>query len=151
MKKLFLLPIIALSVGCNNGHHFIKDRWQKENTSICDNRHTSFDEANRIQGSRHGKEVRITGRLVYEFDETAIFPIYEFSEFKPVWIDLMSVDSTLHHFLLKHDGAFIKAVGKLDTIPMYYDSYFYQCAIKDISCVEISKFEKKHEENSPEN
>jgi len=142
MNKLFLLVIMVLSVGCNDRHHLVRDHWQKENISVPESYYTLFDEVNSINGNLHGKEVKIRGRLVYEYDETAIFPINEFSDFKPIRINLTSIDSTLHFFLLKYDGALIELTGLLETISSYYDDNHYKYAVRDISYVDITKYIK---------
>ncbi|WP_133640925.1 hypothetical protein [Sphingobacterium paludis] len=96
---------------------------------------TWFGNIEQKMPSLHGNEVKLQGRLVYEYDDVAIYPFNDPSDFKPV--SLQVDEDELHDFLVEHDDALVTITGTLDTTA-YYDERQYSGSIKDIVHVEVS-------------
>lgn len=98
---------------------------------------TFLHEVDAKKADLHGKTITLRGRLVYEYDDVAIYPIHDHGRLKPVWIHLDQDESELHDFLLENDQALVTIVGVLDTADLFDDSQ-YSSAIKDILSVDVS-------------
>lgn len=109
-----------------------------------------FDEVSEKSAEElHGKIVHVRGKLVYEYDEAAIYPFYHESGFKPVWIHVGDSDPKLHQFLKEHDGEMTTIVGVLDTAS-YVDKFVYSSLLRDIQSVSVNpanNFENKSQSN----
>lgn len=79
-------------------------------------------------------EVYLKGRLVYNFDEAAIYPTKEGTEGDPVWLTVENNDLGLHEFLLENAGATVAIQGTLSEYS-HLDSLLYGASIKDITLV----------------
>lgn len=103
----------------------------------------NFDEINKKKVSQlHRKEVLIRGRLVYEYDETAVYPFFEETGFRPVWINLKSHELALHRFLLANHGTSVAIQGVLDTTQII-DKNSYSSALVEINYVSAIGYRNK--------
>jgi|GEM_PF-1642813 len=133
----FFLVLIFLSVffmvSCDSGRYtWTRAKWQNSNANLIENNVPFFDEINKTKlKDLHGKEVQVRGRLVYHYDEAAIYPFNE-GDFKPVWIVITAEDIELHQFLMEHGGGMVTAIGTIDTTELI-DSYIYSSSISDIN------------------
>lgn len=104
---------------------------------------TRFDEiSNKKAAQLHHAEVLISGILVYEYDETAIYPFFHETGFSPVWIDVKSHESVLHRFLLHNHGASVVIQGTLDTTQLI-DKTSYSSAIVKLKYVSAKSYRKQ--------
>lgn len=136
--KFFIILIffsVFFIVACDSGRYtWSKAKWQNGNTELTENNAPFFDEINRAKlKDLHGKEVQVRGRLVYHYDEAAIYPFNE-GDFKPVWIAINAENIELHQFLMEHAGGMVTAIGTIDTTELI-DSYTYSSSISDINYV----------------
>lgn len=117
------------------------DRWISQNKVDNQAEHVYFDEINTISGDQHGKQIKIRGRLTYEYDEAAVYPLTDYTGYKPIWIHIEASDLQLHQFLLQKDKALITLTGELDTAEGF-DRFEYSAAIKNIQIAEITQILK---------
>ncbi|HWV73669.1 MAG TPA: hypothetical protein VN040_18230 [Pseudosphingobacterium sp.] len=144
MVRIYVISFIVLSVtSCIDRHHqVITSEWfhpdfNKYETPI------RFDEiSNKKVAQLHHAEVLIHGRLVYEYDETAVHPFFEETGFSPVWLDVKSHESALHQFLLNNHGASVIIQGTLDTAQLI-DKTNYSSAIIKLKYVSARSYRKQ--------
>lgn len=133
---LFLLFITLL--GCKDRRYrLVSDHWRSMQAPQTEAETARFDEVNREKRTLHGKEVKVRGKLVYEYDDAAIYPFNDCSDFKPIWLHIDQDEVDLHTFLLKNDEALVTIVGVLDTI-QWFDERQYGGALKDIVHVDVT-------------
>ncbi|MET0464646.1 MAG: hypothetical protein ABW007_15890 [Chitinophagaceae bacterium] len=120
-----------------------KATWAKEEGRVVEPLEFSFNGISPIDKALHGQVVRIHGRLMYNFDEAAIYPIFQESDVKPLWMSLDDMDSILHCFLMEHDQSAVAVTGKLDTLTRMFDQYNYQFSIRDIHVIEVVQSVRK--------
>ncbi|KGE13475.1 hypothetical protein [Sphingobacterium deserti] len=140
-----LLPIIIrtciffLVTGCfgckETRYQLASATWQHVHRHYPTVKPTWFSEIEQEMHLLQGKEVKLRGRLVYEYDAAAIYPFNDPSDFKPVSLHVDKHE--LHAFLLENDKALVMITGTLDTMG-YYDKREYSCLIKDIVQVDVS-------------
>ncbi|MCG2615209.1 hypothetical protein LZZ85_12990 [Terrimonas sp. NA20] len=111
--------------------------WRQNAGGVSEPVEFSFSGVRPIDKALHGQVVRIHGRLMYNFDESAIYPIFEESDVKPLWMSLDKMDSNLHFFLMTHDQSAVSVTGKLDTLTGTFDQYNYEFSIRDINVIEV--------------
>ncbi len=111
--------------------------WTKDAGGIYNSVGFFFTGVRPIDKRLHGHFVRIHGRLMYNFDESAIYPFIGESDVKPLWMHLENMDSSLHSFLLRHDRSIVAVTGRLDTLTRMFDWYSYQFVIRSIDTIEV--------------
>ncbi|WP_437917849.1 hypothetical protein [Sphingobacterium sp. LRF_L2] len=132
--------LVALLTSCKDTRYQkVEKYWAQDSVAMRDSAkdQSYFDEVHSEKARLHGKEVRVRGRLVYEYDDSAIYPFNDESEFKPIWIHIENDDQDLHSFLLSNDQGLVTVVGVLDTLA-YYDKRQYGSALKDVTLVSVT-------------
>lgn len=144
MIRIYFISLIVLSVtSCIDRHHqvvtaeWLHPDFDKHETPI------NFNETSNTQAAQlHHAEVLIRGRLVYEYDETAVYPFFEETDFSPIWIDVKSHETALHQFLLNNHGASVIIQGILDTAQLI-DKTAYSSAIAKLKYVSARSYRGK--------
>ena len=128
--------LVSGCFGCKETRYQLASAtWQQTHLFDTAVQRTWFRDIEREMHVLHGKEIKLRGRLVYEYDAAAIYPFNDPSDFRPISLHVEKHD--LHDFLLKNDKALITIIGTLDTMG-YYDKRQYSCLIKDIVQVDVS-------------
>lgn len=128
--------LIAGCFGCKETRYQpVSVTWQDKQLSCSTVQPSWFSEIEQEIHLLQGREVKLRGRLVYEYDAAAIHPFNDPSDFRP--ISLQVDKPALHNFLLENDEALVMITGTLDTID-YFDKRQYSCSIKDIMQVDVS-------------
>ncbi|GHE30387.1 hypothetical protein [Sphingobacterium griseoflavum] len=137
MMNRFLILFMAASVfGCGNPRYEpVSNSWTDNEELQAELEHTLLADMQEVSKTLHGTEVKIRGKLVYEYDDAAIYPFDDCSDYKPIWIHV-DHESDLHSFLLQNDDALVTIVGVVDTMA-YFDRRQYGSAIKDIARVDV--------------
>jgi hypothetical protein len=141
MVRIYVISFILLSVASciDRRHQVINEEWFHPEFDKHE-APTRFDEiSNKKAAQLHHADVLISGRLVYEYDETAIYPFFDETGFSPVWIDVKSHESALHRFLLNNHGASVVIQGTLDTTQLI-DKTRYSSAIVKLKYVSARSF-----------
>ncbi|MBO9659619.1 MAG: hypothetical protein J7527_12420 [Chitinophagaceae bacterium] len=97
--------------------------WTSNTRNMFDPTMIFFTGVTPIEEKLHGNDVRINGQLIYNFDESAIHPLFPGAAVKPVWMHFENPDSILHAFLMKHDQSIVAVTGRLDTAGKMFDPY----------------------------
>lgn len=138
MIRLSIFCALIGVFGCaEEGYRQADESWVDELAMQPDLAHTFLSQMQDEEQTLHGKEVKLRGKLVYEYDDAAIYPFGDCADFKPIWIHVDQDEVDLHSFLLKNDDALVTVIGMVDTIE-YFDRRQYGGAIKDIVRVDVS-------------
>lgn len=138
MIKICMLLFIVGCFACSDERYKVVDiRWTDDGLRPSNILQAHLHEVDSKKGDLHGKEIQLRGKLVYEYDDAAIYPLNDCSDLKPVWIHLDQDEIDLHQFLLENDHALVTIVGVLDTTDLF-DQGQYSSAIKDILSVDVT-------------
>ncbi|WDF70081.1 hypothetical protein PQ465_06800 [Sphingobacterium oryzagri] len=138
MIKICILLLVILCTACNYERYRAVDlQWTADSLYENGRLQAHLHEVETKKADLHGKEITLRGKLVYEYDDVAIYPIGDYSNFKPVWIHIEQDETALHDFLLENDRALVTVVGVLDTSDLF-DDLQYSGAIKDILSVDVT-------------
>lgn len=155
VNRVLIILSVHVLTSCDETHYLTKT-WSSEKTFTADSIRV-YDETNAhtwmpIQDS----PVKVRGLLRYYFDESAVFPFYEQSSFKPVWINVGAEDTSLHLFLLENNESSVIVTGIYDT-KGFFDKYSYNFQIKEVMRVTATKYSRtqrsdiSHNNTSTEN
>lgn len=138
MIRISIFFVIATLFACSGERYKLaSDSWADGQAVSRDLAQTFVGQMQDAEGTLHGKAVKLRGKLVYEYDDAAIYPFGDCTGFKPIWIHVDQDDADLHSFLLKNDDALVTVIGMVDTLE-YFDRRQYGGAIKDIVRVDVS-------------
>lgn len=116
----------------------LKASWNRQGQPEHRRPHVRLEQADKSLDTPHGQTVLLRGKLAYEYDDAAIYPLNDHTSFKPVWLHLDEQDADLHHFLLQHDGAVVAVIGELDTAG-WFNPLEYGGALRNILEVKASQ------------
>ena len=132
------LPILLLSsvfclYACGpDKYTWSKEKWICAKATMHKKDLPFFDEIHHHKLKElQGQLVQVRGKLIYHYDEAAIYPFNE-GDFRPVWINVNAENTALHEFLLAHEGGMVTATGTIDTTNLM-DRYIYSSALAEIN------------------